>query len=258
MSIIQKLKRNEELSSTIQVIVTDETGVYNSTNTNGYGGANGNPISKFEKYIFELVNLYTGNKYRQTQSDNLANTTEFHNPTVPRIANKENVTIDAGNFNLNNFEDGLYKLYMNVQLIDSYTCTPNVGTDVISNVTNAQYIYDNFKTLIGGSDIYKIQGITGNNLIVDRPIINYFPSLKPCMSTSINFIISDQLNDDIDCAIAKTLDSCNCDNSKLVNSVSEIQLYFWAMNRSIDENDIFQAYEYFQIAKELSASLNCY
>lgn len=255
--VIQKLKVDAELSGNLQVIVRDETGLYTPSNDTGYGGPNGNPLSKIQKYVFELLNLDTNSKYRQVQSDDLSNTAEYHNPSIARIVNKENVYIHPSNFNLVNFVDGLYKLSMSVRISDTHTGTANATTEIISNVSNAAFLFANYKCIITNDNVvYKLKAIMGNNIVVDRPIATTFTSFHPAICTSQSLLISDTINDNINCAIAKVAKDCSCDNTDIVNDISEMQMYYWAMQRCVDQNDITQAYAYFNIIRDISGYVN--
>jgi len=254
MALKQKLIIDKELTNSIKIIVRDETGLYSPSNITGYGGNNGNAIINFEKYIFELVNLENNVKHRQIQSDDVTNIAEYTNPTIARIINKENVIISATNFNLDNFVDSLYKLSMNVLLNTSYNCNAGIGTDVVTNVVNAAAIFAKYKYIFAEGQIYVIQDVIDNNIILDRNIVTAFISFKPLLSSYIYIIVSDELNDSISDGIANL--SKNCNNSKAVNLLSEIQLYYWGMQRSLEANDTFQAFEYFKMAKSLACTIH--
>lgn len=255
--IVQKLRLDKELTNNVQVVVRDETGLYSTSNPGGYGGGvNGNPPSKFEKYILELINLYTNTTYRQIQSDNINNPNEQHIPSIENIVNKDNILIDSDTFNLINFEDGIYKLYMNIQISDIYSGSGMVNAEVINAVNNAQYIYDTYKAIIVGTQIYQIQEIAGNTLILDRPIVASFNSFKPLLRTSVSFILSDKLNECLNSGISKFADGCT-KNVNTLNVLSELQLYQWGIHRAIDRNDFAQAYEYFTLSKNLCSTLGC-
>lgn len=278
MNIVQKLKVDKELTGNLGVIVRDETGVYGVNNLTGYGGDNGNPPSKFQRYIFDLVALCSNTTYRQIQQNEEATDVSLiiaepvieasfisYNPDIPRIVSKENITIAADNFDLDIFADGVYKLFMGVQIVDIYTADATIGLDILSNVQNAQYLYNTFKHIIINDKIYGIQNIIGSDLVLDKPFEytdviddnSIEVIINPILSTYQNIIISDTLNDDIDNSIAKLSKSCNCDNKDMVNILSEVELYYWGMNRALDKNDFFQACEHFNMAKDLMHSLNC-
>lgn len=257
MSIVQKLVIDKELTNNLQIIIRDETGLYNPSNSGGYGGPNGNPLNKFVKYIFDIFNIYTNDSYRQIQSDTVT-TGESNNPSLARIVNKENITIDRDNFDLDNFEDGIYKISMNVIISDDYTCNGNYPTDLVTNITDAAFIFNNYQAIIVGTEIYNIQDIINNNLILDRNIVSSFTSFKPVLSTNTYVIISDTLNDCLNNSIVNFSKDCNCiKDINSINILSEIQLYYWAIDKSTEANDLAQAYEYFKIAKQLACSLKC-
>lgn len=255
MSIVQKLVIDKELTNSLQVIVRDETGLYNESNPTGYGGGNGDSVITFEKYIFDLYNVYTNTGYRHIQSD-IITEGEYVIPSIAKIVNKENVLISANEFELLKFEDGLYKVFMNLQLNIPYSGSGFAGTEVIVNVGAAQALYNNYDGIIVNGEIYSIQGIVNNNIILNRNISETFTSFKPILRTSLDLIISDDLNDYIDISIANLAKDCGCkSNVNMINVLSEIQLYQWGIKRSLDVNDISQAYEYFKMAKSLASRI---
>lgn len=258
MNIIQKLILDKELTSNLQVIIRDETGLYSPSNTTGYGGPNGNPLTKFDKYIFDLINLNTNVKYRQIQSDSTTTIGEYYNPSLARIVNKENVTMFSSNFNLTKFNDGLYRLITYIQFIDTYLGEGYINTDVVVNVEGATTLFNNYDGISVNGELYIIQNIIDTTLVLDRPIVTTFTSFKPILKTYTDFIISDSLNDCINLSIAKLADDCSCNkNINAINTLSEIQLYYWGIERCIETNDISQAFIYFETAKTLCSSINC-
>lgn len=259
MAVKQKLILDKVLTNNVQVIVSDKTGVYGTNNPEGYGGVtNGNPPSKFERYIFELINLTTNTTYRHIQSDNVGFLGEYTDPSIEQIVQGYNVIIDADEFELMAFPDGLYKLTMGIQISDIYYGIGNVDGEAVTDIDNAQFLYDNYKAIIVGEEIYKIQGVIGNNIALDRFITTGFTEFKPVLDTSITFILSDKLEDCINGAISKFATGCDCaKNTKVVNTLSELQLYRWGIQRCIEKGDVTQAYEYFLLSKSLCSSLNC-
>lgn len=258
MSIIQKLILDKQLTDNNQIIVRDETGSWNPSNTTGYGGDNGNPVTDIVKYRFVLTDLVNNVSYTQVQSDDTDNPDEYYNPSIARIANKENVQLDADNFSLLNFKDGLYKLQMFAQMKYVYYGDGFAGAETIVNVSGAQTLYDNYKYILVGFEIYTIEAIIDSTLVLNRPIVESFTTIIPLIGTSINFILSDNLKDCLDNNIAKFANNCGCEvDVNFLNSISEIQLYLWGMQRSLDNNDIVQANEYLLICKKLCKSLRC-
>ena len=254
MSVIPKVAINTELTGNLQIVVNDITGVYNPSNTGGYGGPNGNPYTDIKKYIFELFNLYTNEGFIQIQSDDVDNPNEFLNPSVARIVNKEDVILDASNFSLSRFKDGLYKVCMNTVMSYEFNGDGFAGQEVIANVSGAKHIYENYKSIAVGDVVYKIQNRVDSTLILDKPIVEEFAVFNPVIRSSIELIVSDELQDIININIAGMAKQCDCDNkTSIVNSLSEIQLYNWGIKLSLEAGDIIQAYEYFQLCKTLCA-----
>lgn len=258
MDIIQKFKLDEELTNNIRITLRDETGLYNPSNITGYGGPNGNQVSRFDRYVFKLVNLYTNEVHTQIQNDVLSDSNAVHNPSLDRIVNKENIYIHANHFNLLNFNDGLYRLSISLDLKTVYEGDGFVGSDVVLNVPGAGHIFKQNNAISIDDDVYIIRSVSNDKLILDRPVTKGFFIFKSVLLTSIDFIISDTLNDNINCTIANISKKCDSNNTTIINSLSEIQLYYWAMQRCIKVNDINQAYEYLKTAKDLSNHLKPY
>lgn len=257
MAVVQKIKIDNELTSNIQVVLRNETGLYNPSNITGYGGNNGFPVTDIQKYLFELKNLDTNEKYFQVQSDDLSNEEEYHNPSLARIANKENVTIHSNNFNKVKFDDGIYNVTMYAALIDVFIGNGYVNTEIIVNVENINEIYGKFQSIMVDDEIYNIQGVLDNNLILDRPIISNFEYFNVLLKQEKLLILSDDVNDYINNSIATMAinNPCNSDN-KTINSLVEIQLYYWGIQRSIDQNNYNQAFKLFNLIKSL-CNFNC-
>lgn len=257
MSVIPKIAINKELTSNLQIIVNDVTGVYTPSNTGGYGGPNGNPYTDINKYIFEVFNLYTEESFIQVQSDDILNPQHFNNPSIARIVNKEDVYLDADNFSLSRFADGLYKIVLNAVMNYPLNGDGFAGEEVIVNVSGAKYIYDNYKYISVGDTVYEIQSIIDTTLVLDKPIVESFNEFNPVIRKSIEFILSDEIDDSINLAIANLAKQDKCSsNNNLVDLLSEIQLYNWGIKLSLEAGDIIQAYDYFQLCKKLCARLS--
>lgn len=257
MAIIQKLIVDYSKSNQFQIIVRDETGTYNPSNTGGYGGSNGSPVSQFSRYIFDIYNLNTNQSYRQIQSDNISNPDEFYNPSIARIANKENVTLDADNVDITSFNDGVYKITMNTEINVEYLGNGYASNDVVVNVPGAKTLFENYNAIIVGNEIYDINSYEASTLILNRPVVTSFTSFKPILKTSKTFVLNDKLNDCLDKKIAQILSNYECDNISELNIVSEIQLLDWGLKRSIIKEDYLQAKDYMDLLYKVCNSLNC-
>jgi len=258
MALKQKLIIDKELTNNIQIIVRDETGIYSASNLTGYGGGgNSNPISDFDKYIFELYNMHTNSKYVHIQSDNpLPN--EYYQPSIAQIVDKYNVTIDADDYGILNFEDGLYRLSMTIKMKSTIQGTGVVNGEVITGVQDAAGIYNSYKYIVVGNEVYLIRDAIANTLVLDRPITVAFSNFTVGIRTSVNLIISDSINIHIDTAISKLSKSCGCSSDfDILNKLSEAQLYLWGIDRCVDKNDYMQAYEYFKLVQKICKSIRC-
>lgn len=257
MAIVQKLVIDKSKTNQFQIIIRDETGLYTSSNLTGYGGNNGSPVAQFERYIFDIINLNTGEKYRQIQSDYINNPDEFYNPSIAKIANKENVTLDSDNQGLSSFNDGVYKITMSVEIDQTYLGEGYMNTETIVNVQGAQTLYNNYNAIIVGNDIYKINYVEDSTLILDRPITSTFSSFKPILRTSETFILFDKLDVCVSKKIAEILSNCVCDNLDYLNASSELLLLNWGINRTIEKEDYTQAKEYLDLLYKLCSNLKC-
>lgn len=258
MSVKQKIVIDVGKTFELQVVVRDETGLYNPSNPDGYGGNNGNPVSMFNRYIFDMYNKNTNYHYRQIHSDNENAVGEFLNPAIVRIANKENVYLNAANADINSFPVGVYSMVMSVELKSDYGGDGFVGQDNVVNVSGAQTVYDNYNAISANGDLYKIRDIQGSILILDRAITTAFTSFKPVLQESVHFVINDQMEDLINKKIASymTDNDCNkqCDQQV---EISKIQLYNWGLNRAIAREDYNEAYEYMECLISL-CNINAY
>lgn len=257
MAIVQKLIVDKSKSNQFRIIVRDETGSFNSSNTTGYGGLNGNPISNISRYIFDIYNVNTNQSYRQIQSDNLDIITDYHNPALNRIANKEDVELNSDNFDLESFNDGVYKIIMNTEFNTNLFGEGFEGQEVINNVQSSKSIYDNYDGIIVNNEIYIITNEVEGVLILDRPIVSDFTSFKPILRSSKTFILYDKLNDCINKKIATTISNCLCDDTQEIKSIAELQLLDWGITRSIDKEDYTQAKIYIDLLMKICSSLNC-
>lgn len=257
MAINQKLVIDKSKSSQFQIIVRDETGIWSSSNPNGYGGDNGNPINNITRYIFDIFNVNTNQSYRQIQSDDLNNPNEYHNPSIVRIANKEDIILDSDNFNLTKFNDGVYKVTMNVEFKNNFLGDGFVDTDIVTNVQGAKTVFENYSAIIVNDDIYKITDRSESTLILDRDILGEFHSFKGILRTSETFILSDNLEDCLNKKMANTLDNCICDNTNNLNSMTELVILNWGLQRCIEKEDYLQAKDYLDLLTKLCLSFNC-
>lgn len=257
MAINQKLIIDKSLSNQFQIIVRDETGVYNPSNLCGYGGSNGSPVSQFSRYIFDTYNLNTNQSFRQIQSDNTNNPDEYYNPSVARIANKENVTLDSDNVDITNFPDGVYKVNMNVEINVTYEGEGLSNQEVVYNVPGAESLFENYSGIIAGNDIYYINSYENSTLILDRLITTPFTTFKPILRTSETFVLYDKLNDCLNKKVAQIISNCDCENIDDLNSVTELQILEWGLNRSIEKEDYLQSKEYMDLLYRVCSSLNC-
>lgn len=257
MNIIQKLIIDKSKTNQFQIIVRDETGVWSPSNPNGYGGDNGNPVNNITRYIFDIFNTNTNQSYRQIQSDDLNNPNEYHNPSIARIVNKENVIIDSDNFNLNKFTDGVYKITMNVEFNTTFNGDGFVATDTVANVQGAKTIFENYSAIIVNDDIYKLTDRSESTLILDRDILGEFHSFKGILRTSETFILSDSLEDCLNKKMANTLDNCDCSNIDNLNSMTELVILNWGLQRCIEKEDYLQAKDYLDLLTKLCLSFNC-
>lgn len=258
MSIKQKLIIDESKSNQFQIIVRDETGIYTPSNTTGYGGQNGSPVSQFSRYIFDIFNLNTNQSYRQIQSDNIDNPDEFYNPSIERIASKEDVILDIDNFEELSYNDGVYKINMNVEIDVTYYGEGYKDTDTIVNVQGAKTLFENYQGIIVGNSIYYITCVEDSTLILDRYIQeDEFSSFKPILKTCKTFILYDKLNDCLNKKIAEIASKCVCDNAVDLNSISELQLLDWGVKRAIKKQDYLQAKDYLDLMLKLCNSLKC-
>lgn len=257
MAIKQKLIIDQSKSSNNQIIVRDETGLYSLSNPTGYGGNNGNPYTDIIKYVFVVTNLFTGQKYTQIQSDDLSNINEFHNPSIDRIVNKEDVTLDASNFGLTNFSDAPYKIDMYVVFNYIYEGDGYAGTEIVVNTSGAQTVFNNYNSIYS-LNVYNLKNIEDDVLILDETISSEFHDFFVSLKVSSQIIISDELNDCLNKQIADFISNCNCNlNNSNINYISELQVIVWGLNRSINKGDYLQASEYLRFAKEICKALNC-
>lgn len=256
MPIKQKLVIDKNKTNQFDIIVRDETGTYNPSNLTGYGGNNGSPVTQFERYIFDIINLNTGEKYRQIQSDDLNNPDEFYNPSIARIANKEDVHLDPENQGINSFSDGVYKIDMQLELSPSFFGEGYINTDIIVNVPGADTIASTYDAIIVGNEIYNINSNEESVLILDRYITESFTSFKPILKTSEIFILFDKLNTCLDNRVAKILSNCDCNNLEELNISSEILILNWGVKRSIEKEDYTQAKEYLDLLYNICSNLN--
>ena len=257
MAIEQKLVIDKGLSNQFQIIVRDETGAYSPSNTTGYGGNNGSPIASFNRYIFDIVNLNTGNTYRQIQSDDIDNPDEFYNPSVERIANKENVILDANNFNQTQFPDGVYKVTMSTELEYIHEGEGYQGVATIVNVPGAKMIARLYDGIIVGNNIYYINSYEDSTLILDRLIVEDFNEFKPILKASKTFTLYDSLNTCLDTKLAQILSNCGCEETDNLNATVEFQILDWGLNRAIGKEDYLQAKEYMDLLYKICSSFKC-
>lgn len=257
MAIVQKLNIDMSKTNQFQIIVRDETGLQTPSNPNGYGGTNGTGLDMINRYIFDISNLNTNQSWRQIQSDDTSNPDEFYNPSIARIVNKEDVTLDSSNVSLQKFPDGVYKINMNLESKVIFEGDGFVGQDFIVNTVGAQFLYDNFDGIIAGNQIYYIDSVQDTTLILDRNIVVAFNEFKPILKTSKTFILYDNLNDCINKKIANTVSNCLCNNTEDLNNVAELQLLDWGILRSIEKEDFLQAKEYLDLLYRICSRLNC-
>lgn len=257
MPIKQKLVIDKSKTNQFDIIVRDETGNYSPSNPDGYGGNNGSPVTQFERYIFDITNLNTGEKYRQIQSDDLNNPDEFYNPSIARIANKEDVHLNAENQEISSYSDGVYKIDMQLQLSPVFFGEGYINTDVIVNVPGAATIARTYDAIVVGNEIYGINSNEDSVLILDRDIVESFTSFKPILRTSETFILFDKLDACVSNKVSEILSNCVCDNLDDLNSSSELLLLNWGINRSIEKEDYTQAKEYLDLLYKLCSNLNC-
>lgn len=244
MYIKQKIIVDKKDTSQFQIVVRDETGLYSLSNPDGYGGDNGNPVSFFNRYIFDLYNKNTNYHYRQIQSDNVDATGEYVNPSLARIANKENVYLNAINAGLVTFSNGVYILSVSLEINSPYSGDGFAGEDLIVNVQGAEVIYQNYNAISVNGVIYKIRGIQDTALILDRSIESSFDTFLPVIQSSESFVLSDQMEDLINQKIASYCPESCSKTPKNMNDIAEIQLYNWGLNRAIDRGDYNEAYKY--------------
>lgn len=257
MAIIQKLIIDNSKSNQFEIVVRDETGIWNPSNTGGYGGNNGLPANEISRYIFDIYNLNTNQSYRQIQSDNLENESEYHNPSIARIVNKEDISINSDNFDLLNFSDGVYKINMNVEYNSNFTGIGEINSEIITNVVNANEIYTKYNGIIVNNEIYYITDIENNILILDREISESFTSFKPILKTNSTLILYDKLKDCLNKKIADNLSDCICNNIDNLNMIAELQLLDWGISRTIFNEDYLQAKVYLDLMMNLCKTHKC-
>lgn len=255
-AIKQKLIIDKSLSNQFQIIVRDETGTYSPTNTTGYGGNNGSPVSMFSRYIFDITNVNTGESYRQIQSNDTSNPDEFYNPSIERIAGKENVILDIDNFQGTSYNDGVFKINMNLEINQLYYGEGYINTDTIVNVAGAKSLYENYQGIIVGNTIYYINSYENSTLILDRNITESFTSFKPILKTSETFVLNDKLNDCLNKKLSVILSNCDCHNNDF-NVMIELQTLDWGLKRAIEREDYLQAKEYMDLLNKICNQFNC-
>lgn len=256
MAIEQKLIVNKSKTSNHQIILRDETGTYSPSNPGGYGGNNGTPVSEILKYVFVVKDLKNNLIYTQVQSDDLANTDEYHNPSIPRIANKEDVYIDASNFNLEKFQDGIYKIDMYTVIDEDYEGDGFQGTDVIVNTEHARALYNYYDGIFVDGEVYSFESRGASVLVLDKVIAEEFHVFKPILKASVEFILIGDLEDCINNKIAQMASNCDCGEYD-TNVLVELQLLLWGLKYTSEKEDILQASEYIRLATKLCKSSKC-
>lgn len=256
MAIKQKLIIDKGLSNEYQIIVRDETGHYNNSNPEGYGGTNISP-EDISRYIFEIHNLNTGVKYTQIQSDNRISTTDVLLPTVYDISAKENVYLDAEHQNIEKFNIGVYKINMITELKDIEEGEGFINTDVIVNVPGSKIISELFQSVVIDNVVYDIVNYAESTLILDRPLHKDITEFKLAYKISDTFVLYDGLEDCVNSKIANFFDNCNCDINNELNLLSELYLLDWGIKKSIEDSDYAQAKVYLDLAYNVCRISNC-
>lgn len=258
MAVKTKLKINQELTDNTNIVLQDITGRYTPTNPEGYGGPNGLPTTNILKYIFRLKNIFTNTVYYQRHADVQENG-YFINPSIGRIANSENVQVMAYNQELASFKDGQYNIDMNVVFDIPSSGDGFKDTDVIVNVPNYSLINE-FDAILVGDTIYDIDNTRQpiqSTILLTSNIINSFNSFRPILRASNEVLLSDELRGCIDKRIAELASNCDCDNTKDINALLEVQLLLWGIDRAISKNEVSLAYDYFKSALRLCKCKNC-
>lgn len=259
--IKQRLTIDLTKTNNYKITLRDDTGRYSLGNPEGYGGNNGNPISKIWKYKFILKDILNGTEYSQIQSNDIENTDEFHNPSIERIANKEEVELHAENFNLSLLPDSIYTVKM-ITIYDVILEGEGFeNTSTLNNISALDFLLENYDGITDTDYYYTISNnsdLDSNTLIIDellkQNITEFLPTL---ITTSEPFILNTQLEDCINSHIAKyACKGCETDNAML-NSLTELQLMFWGMKQVIKKGDFMQAKDYFLLASKLCKTLNC-
>lgn len=258
MAVHPKLKINRALLTNHQVEVTDETGVFSSTNPRGYGGANGAFSQTIYKYMVSLTDHNSEVVYKQYYGTDNTYPGEYQNPSIEEIQlENEPITIDSNNFNLEAFPDGIYTVGLHAIMDFPFEGTGFQGESVVVNTPGASTLYNNFQAIYVNRQIYTIVEVAGSNLILDRPVEDDFSEFYPVLQSKETLILSTGLFDCVDKKISKLAEGCGCMDIKQINELVKVQLLITGIDLAVEREDYYQANEYLKTASRLCSNCCC-